>query len=177
MVALPRKKLVLAKRYYYFGIAMILLGLFCVYEYSLQEKSPRVVTASQAAALLAESNKHWVRLSGLQLDCAKAIEETKDGKVERTFYIATEETKQNVFIVENNGTCNADPSFAYQGVLERDAGDYIKKEIAGAGVSLPGGSVPHLSVGQTPFGSLQAAIALCLFGFLAMGGTWWSRNK
>ena len=171
------KKLVPGKSFYFAGIMFMIIGVILGYQYTRIERSPRAVTPQESLAVLSQQRgKHWVRITGLQLDCAKPIQDMDNGKLVRTFYLAADHATQRTFIVEANG-CNSDPAQAYEGMLEPYAGDSILRTIAGSGVSLSSDTSPHLSVGATPSGELQAALLFTVLGSIALVVTWWSRKK
>jgi hypothetical protein len=177
MPLIARRKVVLSRYYYFIAALIIAMGLAEGYSYSRLESSPRTTTAQELGSLFeARRGKHWVRISGLQIDCSRAIEQTKDGKVSRTFYTAIG-GNEPMIIVEDSSPCDADPSHPHEGMLEPNAGDYVLRQIAGAGVSVPAGDVPRLAVGDTPASSLHAAMIFVGCGIVAVGGVWWSRRS
>lgn len=174
---MAKMKLVPGKSFYFAGIMFMIIGMIVGFQYTRIERSPRVATTQESVAVLdQQKGKHWVRITGLELDCSKPIQDLDNGKVVRTFYLAADHATQRTFIVETNG-CSADPAQPYEGMLESYAGDYILKTIAGRGVSLAADSSPHLSVGETPSGELHAALLFLVLGSAGLVATWWTRKR
>src|SRR5215813_13706761 len=174
MVTIPRKKLVPGKSFYFAGVMVLIIGILEGYAYTRAGSVPQNMTATQAS-LDSRSSKHWVRLTGLQLDCARPVQEIENGKVSRTFYTATDNTKHAVFIVDYEGNCDATAVRTYDGMLESNAGDYIVKQLSAAGVSVPAGDVRHLTVGDTPASTMKAAVFFAVAGAITLAVTWWTR--
>ncbi len=177
MPDMPKRKLVAGKSFYFGGVMILVIALIEGFEYSRLESTPRNMTARESVSeLQTSSRKHWVQMTGLQLDCSKPVQEMENGKVSRTFYIATDEAKQQTFIIEYDGACTSDSAHSYQGMLEPATVDYISKQISAAGVTLPAGRIPYLEVGDNPAGLLHAAVVFSGLGLLVLGGAWWSRR-
>jgi len=177
MGAFAKRKFVPGKSFYFASVMFILIGLAEGYEYSRAGSAPQSMTAMQAAALDPRSGKHWVHLTGLQLDCAKPVREMENDRVSRILYTATDETKKAVFVVDYDGACDTSAARAYDGMLEPSAGDYILREMSAAGVEVPPGDVPHLTVGDTPSSTLKLGFFFAGAGAAALVATWWSRKR
>lgn len=172
-----KTKVVLGKSYYFVSVLILIVAAEQGYEYLRMESTPVNMTAHQAALeLQTKAQKHWVSLTGLQIDCAKPVQEMEKGKVSRIFYAATDDTKEHTFVIEYKEACSTDPARAYQGVLEPGTVEFISNQFASAGIALPAGRVPYMEVGSNPAGLKQVAAIFAGCGLISMFGVWWSRR-
>jgi hypothetical protein len=81
--------------------------------YARMGHTPEQITAAQASTLPLDGGPRWVRLSDkLQVDCEQALQQTENGNVEFTEYLAQDEAGKHSFFLQYKGDTDCNSAYA-----------------------------------------------------------------
>ena len=105
--------LILAGGFLAGGISAGYSGVRHVRSYLRMGNAPEQVTAVQAGAIPLDAGPRWVDLNGkLQLDCEQALQQTSNGSVVFTEYMAQDEAGQHSFFLQYKGDTDCHAAYA-----------------------------------------------------------------
>jgi hypothetical protein len=150
------------------GIAAGYYGVRHVRSYLRMGNAPEQVTAVEAGAIPLDAGPRWVHLNNkLQLDCEQALQQTSNGSVEFTEYLAQDEAGQHSFFVRYKGDtdCNAAYARPLQGLLNEPPMYWWTKN----NMPAPKFQSVELQVGYEPVSELYESIWAFLAAAMMLG--------
>jgi hypothetical protein len=148
-----------------FLVGGLTTGYFAVRNFRSYQRmgsAPEQVSPAQASAVPLTDGPHWVRLQEkLHLDCDQALQQTSNGSVEFTEYLAQDEAGQHSFFLQYKGDtdCNAANARPFEGLLAEPPMYWWTKN----NMPAPKFQPVELRVGYEPVSELYESI----WGFLA----------